>query len=556
MYFCSNYWNKIKNKPKQIIILNQKPCVMKKNTLLLLILSLHITTFAKADKKDVASNITHATVFQQGAQIEREAKLQITPGTHQIIIKGFPGRIDENSLQVTGQGNFSILGITFQKDYRANRPDTPEEKELKDSLKILKNQKNEKQNLLSIYQQEEDILMANKKISGTNTGLDINELKTAMSYFRSELRDIKNKEHKVNNSLNQINKSIDRIEKQLKEITGKSSPRGEVHVRIASEDVQEIKLNLNYVVMNAGWQPLYDLRATDIDNPVKLIYKAKIHQSTGIEWKDIPVTISTGKATASNTQPQLSPRYLRFIEPARRYSKQRPKAAVSKMQAQEEAISTPRREADHMQADMQTTQTRIEFHPERKQTIPGNGKEFTIHLTSHTLDADYTYYAVPKLNNDAFLLAKITEWEQYNLIPAKANLFFEGRYVGSSFFNTNTASDTLTFSMGKDQSIVVKHEKIKDFESQKFIGKDKKISYERKMQIKNTKQKPINILIQDQIPISTHEDITVTPINISGADYNKEKGFLSWDKKIEPNQTEKLTIKYSIEYPKDKKINY
>jgi hypothetical protein len=110
--------------------------------------------------------------------------------------------------------------------------------------------------------------------------------------------------------------------------------------------------------------------------------------------------------------------------------------------------------------------------------------------------------------------------------------------------------------MGKDKSIIVKHEKLKDFESEKFIGKDKKISYERNIQVKNTKQKPIDIIIKDQVPVSTHEDITVTPLNLSGADHKKENGMLSWHKKIDPNQTEKLTIKYSIEYPKDKKINY
>jgi uncharacterized protein (TIGR02231 family) len=530
---------------------------MNRTILILSILFISSITFAKEDKKNVASAITHATVFQQGAQIEREAEVQITRGTHQLIIKGLPGNIDENSLQVTGTGNFSILGITFQKDYGAKKQNTPEIKELKDSLKLLKQQKNENQNLLSIYQKEEDILMANKKISGTNAGLDINELKSAMTYFRAELREIKEKELEVNDKLNRIKKSITRIEKQLKEITGQSSPRGEVHVRIASENDQNIKLNLNYVLMNAGWQPLYDLRATDINNPVKLIYKAKIYQSTGIEWRDIPVTISTGKANASNTQPQLSPKYLRFFEPAPRYNRQRPQAAMKKMQfEQAEAVSAPRTEADRVQADMKTTQTRVEFHPEQKQTIPGNGKEFTIHLTSHTLDAEYTYYTVPKLDNDAFLLAKVSEWEEYNLIPAKANLFFEGRFVGSSFFNTNTTSDTLTFSLGKDKSIIVKHEKLKDYETEKFIGKNKKISYERNIQVKNTKQNSIDIIIKDQIPVSTHEDITVEPLDLSNAKLNKEKGFLTWNKTIQPNQTEELTIKYSIEYPKDKKINY
>lgn len=531
---------------------------MKK--ILLLILSIIISTVILADeeKKDLASKITNVTVYQQGAQIERKTTFTAEHGIQEIIIHGLPSTIVENSLQASGTGNFRILGLTFQKDYQHKTNLKPEVKKLEDSLDLLKNKKQEKKNLMEIFQKEEEILLANKKISGQNTGLKISELKSAMEYFRSQFQEIKDEQLKTEQELNKINKAIKRIEQELQDIKGQNNrPKGEVHVRISSETDEKCELALNYVVMNASWKPLYDLRATDIDSPVNLAYKAIIAQSTGNDWEDLPLTISTGKANASNSQPNLRPKFLRFMRPPKA-SQQRKVPAMSIRKEQEEVVSDAImiEEAQQAQADMSTTQTRVEFQTKQKHNIPGNGKEYSVHLTQHELKADYTYFAAPRLDKDAFLLAKISDWEQYNLIPAKANLFFEGRYVGTSHFNTNTAEDTLTFSMGRDKSIIVKHEKIKDFESEKFIGKDKKISYERNIQVKNNKQNPIDIVIKDQIPVSMNEDITVTPQNLSNAKHNKNKGFLTWKKHIQPKASEELTIKYSIEYPKDKKINY
>jgi len=531
---------------------------MKK--ILLLILSIIISTviLANEEKKDLASKITSVTVYQQGAQIERKTTFHAKQGIQELIIHGLPATIVENSLQASGKGNYRILGLTFQKDYQHETTLKPEVKKLKDSLDLLKNKKQEKKNLLEIFQKEEEILLANKKISGQNTGLKISELKSAMEYFRSQFQEIKDEQLKTEQELNKTNKAIKRIEQELQDIKGRNNrPKGEVHVRISSETDEKCELILNYVVMKAGWKPLYDLRAKDIGTPIELNYKATITQSTGNDWEELHLTISTGKANASNSQPNLRPQFLRFMGPPRTSQQKKPQV-MSLRKEQEEAVSDAimMEEAQKAQADMSTTQTRVEFRTKQKHNIPGNGKKYSVHLTQHELKAYYTYFAAPRLDNDAFLLAKVSDWEQYNFIPAKANLFFEGRYIGLSYFNTNTTEDTLTFSMGRDKSIIIKHEKIKDFESEKFIGKNKKISYERKIQVKNSKQKPINIVIKDQIPVSMNEDITVTPQNLSDAKHDKNKGFLKWKKHIQPKASEELTIKYTIEYPKDKKINY
>jgi uncharacterized protein (TIGR02231 family) len=164
---------------------------------------------------------------------------------------------------------------------------------------------------------------------------------------------------------------------------------------------------------------------------------------------------------------------------------------------------------------------------------------------------------VPKLDPSVFLIAKVTDYGQYNLIPAYASIFFEDTYIGQSFIDPKTVADTLALSLGRDENISIKRAKPIDIKSEKkIIGNTKKevITYE--ITIKNNKRVAVLIEIFDQIPISRQKDIEidVDKNELSGADYNKDFGKLSWRVKLEPNSSKRLRFGYSIKYPKDKVI--
>ena len=105
--------------------------------------------------------------------------------------------------------------------------------------------------------------------------------------------------------------------------------------------------------------------------------------------------------------------------------------------------------------------------------VPTNGKQQIATLKEAKMDAIYKYYAVPKLDKEAYLLAEISDWEKLNLLPGEANIIFEGTYVGKSFIDPATTNDTLNLTLGKDKRVIVKREKLVDFSSVKFLGSNK-----------------------------------------------------------------------------------
>ena len=161
---------------------------------------------------------------------------------------------------------------------------------------------------------------------------------------------------------------------------------------------------------------------------------------------------------------------------------------------------------------------------------------------------------MPKLSQLAFLTANITDWAKLSLQTGEATLYFENSFVGKSILNVNQLKDTLTISLGTDNSILIKREKRKDFTSQKVIGANRTYTYSYLITLRNNKLNPVKITLHDQIPVSSNSSITVDPIDLSGGRLDEQTGEIKWDLEMKPQETKQVVLTYSVKYPKDKTV--
>jgi len=199
-------------------------------------------------------------------------------------------------------------------------------------------------------------------------------------------------------------------------------------------------------------------------------------------------------------------------------------------------------------------QTSFEFEIKMPYTINSDNQNTVVDIDNYNLDAAYEYYCVPKIDKDAFLMAQIVNWEKYNLMEGEANIFFENTFVGKSLLDVRYISDTLNISLGRDKNVVIKREKVKDQLTKQFLGSKKEETRTWQISLKNNKKQAISLKLFDQIPVSTLDEIEVTPVNISGAAFNKDNGEIKWDLKLEPAVKKDLILKYSVKYPKDRNL--
>ncbi len=202
----------------------------------------------------------------------------------------------------------------------------------------------------------------------------------------------------------------------------------------------------------------------------------------------------------------------------------------------------------------QRNQTSVEFGIAMPYSIKSNSKNYVVDMTAYEVPAYYEYYCIPRIEKDAFLIGNVTNWEQYNLLEGEANIFFEETYIGKTILDVRFISDTLTISLGRDKGVVVNREKIKDLSSERFIGTKKEEIRAWRISIRNTKPQAINMVLLDQVPVPTLEEIELDVKDLSGGKRNKETGEIKWELSLDPNESKEVDLRYSLKYPKHRDL--
>ncbi len=513
---------------------------------------------------NIKSEIKEVTIYQQNAKITRSAKLNIPGGNTEIVLEDLTSSIQQNSLQVDIKGNAILLSATTRINYMYGMKETPKIKELNDSLELLTSKINWLQNQKNVYQGEEKIIHDNNKLGSEQTGMNVDELKQLVIFYRTRLFEIKKEILRIEEEVKELNLTKSRIQSQLNELnSSRNKPTGEIVLNVSANVPSKIEVVFSYLTHSTGWHPVYDIRAEGTNKPLKLIYKANVYQKTGYDWKDIKLTVSTGNPTVDNNRPIMYPWYIDFYvpPPVTSYFDSKQKSAQRSQMMQlniakeaEEDLTGAVAEVPEYVVTQTSSQMTAEYAIEVLQDIPADGKYHLVAMKEYELSASYTYHTVPKLSDGAFLLAKVADYGQYNLLPGQANLFFEGMYVGQSTINPVTTADTLLVSLGRDNKVSVKRNRLKDFTSKQVIGGNIKEVIGYDIFVRNNNKFAINLEILDQIPLSKNKEIEVQLDDNGGADYSADYGKLLWRIKLDAGQTQKVKFIYSVKYPKDKKI--
>lgn len=512
-------------------------------------------------EKEIKAEIKHVTVFTDRAQIDHEATLSLISGKTILKLPGLSPYIDPQSIQVKGFGDFTILSVTQQNNYLQNLEDSPEIKNIRSQIETLTIKTEDEKTAIKVLNEKITFLSANKAILVKETAFSIEQFKTLMELYTTNIDQAITGILKKERLIKDYEKQIAALNQQVAQKLGKQQlPSGEILVTLTAEKQVSGRLTFSYVVSNAGWYPSYDIRVDDIKNPVTIFYKANVFQNSGTPWKDVKLSFSNATPWVAGNMPVLYPWFLDYYTPAKIMIRGNRSLAVASdapvmmEMAAKEAKMEDLAEAVPVGVEKQIGETSITFDVAIPYTVPSDGKIQTVEIQRITAPADYKYVTLPKLSQLAYLTANITDWAKLSLQSGEATLYFENSFVGKSYMNVNQLTDTLTVSLGTDNSILVKREKRKDFTSRKVIGSNKTETYSFLLTIRNNKSNSVKITLNDQIPVSSNSGITVEALELSAGKHNTQTGEIKWDLEIKPQESRQLVLTYSVKYPKDKTV--
>ena len=515
------------------------------------------------------AKVKAATVYFNAAELSQTASVNLPSGTSEIVIKNVADYLNESTVQIGAPNSVTVLSVQFTQNYISEYEideANPVIKKVRDSISIV--QKEIKKVQIETYSNQQTIALldANQNVGGANTGLNVTELMKLVDFYKTKRSELDNavvalqeKETKLNLRLKNLNNKLE-INTQKEE----KSSKGKLIIQVMNEIAGVVNLDINYITNNASWTPFYDLRADNITSPINMMYKAQVVQNTGIDWKKVDLTLSSGNPNQNNQAPILSSWFLRYSE---LYDKDMNYGVQNKLQGRaagvkpDEAVVTnmgyfkKEKSSISQYTTINENQLNVSFDIEIPYDILSNGKPHSVALKEIKLPATYKYYAAPRVDKEAFLLAEINEYSKYNLLPGEANIIFEGLYVGKTMINPNQTSDTLNLSMGRDKKISIKREKVVDKSGTRFLSSKKEQTFTYDITVRNNKKEAADLTLKDQYPLSTDKEIEIELLENSSAKENKETGILTWDLKLNPNETKKIRISYKVRYPKDKTID-
>lgn len=605
-------------------------------------LFLYNTVLCQVKKLNAETTIENVVIFSSGARVERASVVNIQPGRSEISFPGLSNQLDQQTVQLKADANITLLSVQTTRDFFTGRKIEQQERDFIDRINAGKDKLSIDEKLLAVYRNEEEMLAKNQQIGG-QTGVKTVDLKEAVEFQRQRLTEVYNRQLEIQKRLTAQQQELKRNEAQLQEFSKKKdSVNYVVTALIDSKAAQTVNFKLLYNVKDAGWYPAYDVRVTDITEPLTVLMNANVFQRSGETWKNVTLQLSTGNPGDNATPSHLSPWLLAFYDPAVSQrspggqgdlsgrvtnEKGEPVAAATiavkgagdrtitdnngyfrlgkiaknslvsvtgmgyeakqviagggylsislttvaadlqdvvvtgyALQGAAPGLSVYR-EKKKQEASILPVPTSTQYQPtaityriDDKYTLESDGKTSTIGIRQLTVPAIYEYYSAPKIDPTAFLTARITNWQEFDLQSGEANLYVEGAYLGKTYIDLAATADTLSLSLGKDNAIKVSRRLLKEYSTKKFIGGNRTDARQYEIIVRNAKRAAVNITFVDQVPVSTTKEISVEDIRAAEAQLDKETGAVTWTMSLPAGQEKKLGISYNVKYPKDRKL--
>ncbi|MEG1020653.1 MAG: mucoidy inhibitor MuiA family protein [Myroides sp.] len=535
------------------------------------------------------AQIQSARVYNNAAELKHKASVQIPSGTSEIVITNVANYLNESTVQIGVPKNVTVMSVQFTNAYVEeydNNQDSPLVKPVKEEIAKKEIELKALQNQLTAERKGIELLDKNQSMSNAQN-FSVAELTKLLDFYKTKRTELSNSINKLENQEKTLFEELNTLKGKLtfNETTTEKTSQGKLVVNIMSSSAGTIPLEVSYLTNQATWQPSYEMRIDKINEPIQMLYKAQVQQNTGIDWKNVKLSLTSGPANQNTFAPELQPWFLDYYYPnAYQNDKVMEEVSVASYNNVRKKEIEGRPNASFLQTlqgqipslNIQTgtgqpgvgvstmddytqiseSQLNITFDIDIPYTILSNGKQHSVALKDTQLPATYSYITTPKLDTNAYLIAKVKNYGDYNILPGEANVIFEGMYVGKTYVNANANDDELRLSLGKDQNISVTRTMINDKSGTKTLSSRKVQDFVYEISVRNNKKESISIIVEDQMPISSNTDIEITLADKGGAATDTEKGKLTWDINLKPNETKKIRFGYQVKSAKDKSLNF
>ncbi|TGC02081.1 DUF4139 domain-containing protein [Escherichia sp. E2661] len=508
------------------------------------------------------------TVYLHGASLQGEETLNLPAGESEIIFTHIANSVTDDSIAISIDNGVTVLSsrIALMETQPNALPS-----EIQQQLKAAKVEQAkltaEKNNIAAQIK----VLEANSTLTNKSAA----EVGKYLQMVKEKNGELLRADNELTQKLADNQLEIEKLEQRESMNNGDSEAADDPQVIIAkvyAPQAVTAKAVVRYMTPNAAWTPLYDVHASAINQPLRLVYKANIRQYTGLAWKNVNLVLSTNEPDTHLTLPQLETQYVDVPEygggslSASPVMKQRSenssdqdaselqKALGAEMQKTREQRAGRMYAASAAPVSPQPesfTAQNVRYALSLPWQIDSDNTARTVVIKEESVNGKYRFFAIPKISNDAWLQVQIKEWEQLNLIPGESQIFFGNNRTGVGYLQPPEDGKSLDIQLNRDPKLIIQRKAALKKENALSIFNDSAIrNFSYTLNVKNSYGEAVDITLLDQIPVSANSDITVEKMQYGQAQFDAKTGELTWTLKLSGKENVSLPFSYSVKYPK------
>lgn len=551
---------------------------MKKNSyavgIVVLIGTLCRTSIVYSATTDATSKIAEVTVFPDQATVVRRASVELTKGEHTIRLTGLPGVVQPNSITAKGKSTqtVKIFGaelVTTQLE----QPQDPRVREIQEKLTEVQRKEKGLNHTSEILSHERDFLKSIQPASANQIGKDlitrqfnVEEVNALYGFLDKEFLSNFTRVQEVEKELEELQREKDRLNRELGQLNNtRWKQETAILVEVEAEETARLDLEVSYRIPGASWYPSYEARVDSNSQKVQLVTYGLLRQQTGEEWESVQVTLSTARPSLAGQMPELPSWFLRKWEVGILSGRRREVGILSakmddKSTLKQSIVNSLEEQklAEIVYAQLQAQGPAVTYILPKAATIRSDGQAHKLPIVGDDFTADFAYETTPKLIEQAFLRAKVKNTTESLYLAGFVQVFLDEAFVGTSSIKQVAPQETFDLFLGVDERIKVKRKILKDKIDVSLLpglqGKTKTVDRKYLTVIENYTPKKAKIILNDQLPISQHDDIKVEAIemNPKQSQEDKEKpGVYCWVFELEPGKKQEQTVSFRLRHPAD-----
>jgi uncharacterized protein (TIGR02231 family) len=522
----------------------------------------------------VEIEIKNVTVYPDRARVSGLGSCELTAGRHRLIVPNLPLTMDANSIRARGSGTAQVrlLGVEVTRQFfeespaEAVRALEAQIEEVQDSLRVLEDQKTGWQAhgtyLDGIRQATAEFA---KGLSRGKT--TVAEQQQVIAFLQEQDEAMRTAVRQLEQEQRVLMRRLQKLQAELKQIKSTKPPQqyqAQIEVEVMSDG--RFQPEVSYVVSQAGWQPLYDIRLLPENGryALEINYLAQVTQRSGQAWSQVTLAVSTARPALNQRLPEIHPWFIREYQPPQprqlvRAAQPAPAAAKMEMMVAEASPEPQAVDesfvAETVAAEVQSEGTAVTFRAPGHTDIPNDGSPHKTTLQQIRLEPKLDYLTIPKYSDAVFRRATVAYNQTGPLLPGSASLFVGEEYIGQIQIKFAAQGDELELLLGVEDRITIERKLARRDVDKKLLRDQRQLRYGYTIELKNLLKTEAKIVVKDHIPVSRHEQIKVKleelrPQPTEQTDLN----LLEWQLNLASGARETVRYEYSVEHPRSMNV--